>query len=252
MTFDPFDDTLVEMATLPPSLTAKFHYLCKARTANNSLQAKCSYLHEGKEHIGILFSPNGEDWFENLQEGALVKACRISPCEDEKYKGEYKGTALPLSQQSLDAFWTPVKTETVVIEMSRMPFVLREAATMIEMLLAIADQKPAAASVQTPQAAAPYRTCAQWETIVTEIIVQNKRFHSQPFSTIAINGHIDACFDDFWEGDLVKQAYGKIRWKTQVVSAISNLLKCDFLERAPGTQKHYQVTQHTLSHIFDS
>ena len=250
MTFDPFDDTLVQMVTLPPSLTAKFHYLCKTRTANNVLQAKCSYLHEGAEYIGILFAPDNEDWFENLQEGALIKACRVSPCEDERYQGEYKGTALPLNQQSLDAFWTPVKTETVVIEMSRMPFILREAATMIEMLLAIADQKPVAIPTAIQQTAAPFRSCAQWEKVVTEIIVQNKRFHTQPFSTIAINAHIDANFNDFWQGDLVKQGYGKIRWKAQVTSAISNLLKCNFLERV--SNKHYQITQDTFKHIFES
>jgi hypothetical protein len=118
--------TSEQMTLLPTELTAKFLYLCKNPTINGTQQAKCSFLHDGKEYMGILFAPDGEEWFEEVAKDTLIKACRISPCDNERYPGEYKGTALPLNQQPLEVVYTPVKTESVVIDMSLMPVYLRK------------------------------------------------------------------------------------------------------------------------------
>lgn len=242
--------TSEQMTLLPHELTARFRYLCNKKTVYGSLQAKCYYICDGQEYSGILFAPDDEEWFENVTEGTLIKACRVSPCEDEKYQGEYKGTALPLSQQSLEMLYTPVRTESIVIDMSLMPVYLREAAATIEALLAAANQKPAEQPAKPIDKSALFRSRAEWEVIVKDTITNNKRFYLQPFSTIAINSHIDACFDDFWQGDLVENSLGKIRWRTQVIAVIANLILSKFIERVPGMQKHYQVTEQTRQDIF--
>ena len=240
-----------QMALLPHNLTAKFRYLCASKTVHGSLQAKCYYICDEQEYSGILFAPDGEEWFAQLPEGAMIKACRVSPCEDEKYLGEYKGTALPLDQQSPDIVWNPVKTETILIDMTNTPALLREAACMIEMLLALTNQAPAAKPPALPEPATPFRSVAEWRSIVIDTIKENKRFHSQKFSTLNINSHIETCFNDFWKGDLLERPQGKVRWKTQVTAAVSSLLKCNFIERVPGMHKHYQVPQDTLDQLWD-
>ena len=243
--------TSEQLPLLPTELIAEFLYLCKNPTINGTQQAKCSFRHGSKEYMGILFAPDGEAWFEGLEKGTLIKACRISPCDNEKYPGEYKGTALPLERQSLDIMWNPVKTETILIDMTNTPALLREAAAMIEMLLALTNQAPAAKPVASIQPAAPFRSLAEWKSIVIDIIKENKRFHSQKFSTININSHIENCFNDFWEGDLLEGSQGRIKWKAQVSAAVSALRECNFIERVPGMQKHYQVPQHTLEQLWD-
>jgi hypothetical protein len=238
-----------QMTLLPTELTARFRYLCKSRTIHDSLQAKCSFLHDGKEYSGILFAPDGEEWFANLTEGALVKTCRVGPCEDERYKGEYKGTALPLEQQSLDMVWTPVKTEAVIIDMSNMPNVLREAASMIELLLALANKEPEQKLKEEAPRDLPFRSSVQWADEIVKIIGANRNFQSKPFSAISLNAYIESCFNDFWEGDLLKLNTG-IRWRRMITQALVRLMDCSFIERVPGTQKHYQVTEDTLAEIF--
>jgi len=242
--------TSEQMTLLPTELTAKFLYLCKNPTINGTQQAKCSFLHDGKEYMGILFAPDGEEWFEEVAKDTLIKACRISPCDNERYPGEYKGTALPLNQQPLEVVYTPVKTESVVIDMSLMPVYLREAAATIEALLAAANEKPAEQPAKPIDRSAPFRSKAEWEVIVKDAILENKRFYLQPFSTLAINSYIDACFDDFWQGDLWESSLGKIRWRTQVTAVIANLILSRFIERVPGMQKHYRVTEQTRQDIF--
>jgi hypothetical protein len=237
-----------QMTLLPTELTAKFRYLCKSRTIHDSLQAKCSFLHDGNEYSGILFAPDGEEWFANLTEGALVKACRVGPCEDERYKGEYKGTALPLEQQSLDMVWTPVKTEAVIIDMSNMPNVLREAASMIELLLALVNKEPEQKLKEEAPKDLPFRSSVQWANEIVKIIGANRNFQSKPFSAISLNAYIESCFNDFWEGDLLKLNTG-IRWRRMITPALARLMDCGFIERVSGTQKHYQVTQDTLEEI---
>jgi hypothetical protein len=71
--------TSEQMTLLPTELTAKFLYLCKNPTIHGTQQAKCSFLHDGKEYMGILFAPDGEEWFEEVAKDTLIKACRISP-----------------------------------------------------------------------------------------------------------------------------------------------------------------------------
>lgn len=234
---------------LPSDLIAKFRYLCQSRTVNGALQAKCFFLHEGKEYSGILFAPDGEEWFANLTEGALVKACRVGPCMDERYKGEHKGTAVPLEQQPLDMVWTPVKTEAVMVDMSDMPNVLREAASMIELLLTLVNKGPEQKLKEETPKDLPFRSSAQWADEIVKIIGANHNFQSKPFSAISLNAYIESCFNDFWEGDLLKLNTG-IRWRRMVTQALGRLMDCSFIERVPGTQKHYQVTENTLAEIF--
>jgi hypothetical protein len=236
-----------QMTLLPTELTAKFRYLCKSRTIHDSLQAKCSFLHNGNEYSGILFAPDGEEWFANLTEGSLVKAYRVGPCEDERYKGEYKGTALPLEQQSLDMVWEPVKTKTVLIDMSNMPDVLREAASMIELLLALVNKEPEQKPKEEASKDLPFRSSIQWADEIVKIIRSNQNFQTKPFSAISLNAYIESCFNDLWEGDLTKQYKGSPRWRRMITPALVRLMDCSFIERVPGTQKHYQVTKDTVA-----
>ena len=238
--------TSEQMALLPHELTARFRYLCNKRTVHGSLQAKCYYICDGQEYSGILFAPDDEEWFENVTEGTLIKACRVSPCEDEKYQGEYKGTALPLDQQSLEMLYTPVKTESVVIDMSLMPVYLREAAATIEALLAAANKAPAEQAQEQVKKRLPYRSVPQWADVIIKIIRVNKTFQAKPFSALSFNGYLDHYFNDFSEGDLEVIKNGP-RWRQQVSSALRKLVDIKFIEHAPGTQKHYQLTAETLA-----
>jgi hypothetical protein len=239
--------TSEQMTLLPHELTAKFRYLCNKRTVHGSLQAKCYYICDGQEYSGILFAPDDEEWFENVTEGALIKACRVSPCEDEKYQGEYKGTALPLDQQSLEMLYTPVKTESVVIDMSLMPVYLREAAATIEALLAASSKTPAEQPQSQARKKLPYRSINQWADEIVKIIGANNTFQVKPFSALSFNGYMDHYFNDFWEGDLEVIKSG-VRWKQQVSSALRKLAECSFIEHT--MQKHYQVTADTLAQLF--
>ena len=239
--------TSEQMTLLPHELTAKFRYLCNKRTVHGSLQAKCYYICDGQEYSGILFAPDDEEWFENVTEGALIKACRVSPCEDEKYQGEYKGTALPLDQQSLEVLYAPVKTESVVIDMSLMPVYLREAAATIEALLAASSKTPAPQPQEQLQRKLPYRSINQWADEIVKIIGANNTFQVKPFSALSFNGYMDHYFNDFWEGDLEVIKSG-VRWKQQVSSALRKLAECSFIEHT--MQKHYQVTADTLAQLF--
>jgi len=240
-----------QMTLLPHELTARFRYLCTKRTVNGSLQAKCYYIHDGKEYSGILFAPDDEEWFAHVPEGTLLKACRISPCEDERYQGEYKGSALPLDQQptAMDILWCPVKTESVVIEMSLIPVYLREAAATIEALLAAANKAPIEQTQEQTQKKLPYRSIDQWTDEIVKIIGANNTFQVKPFSALSFNGYMDHYFNDFWEGDVEVTKNGP-RWRKQVSSALRKLIDCSFIEHTPGMQKHYQVTADTLAQLF--
>jgi hypothetical protein len=241
--------TSEQLPLLPTELTAKFLYLCKNPTINGTQQAKCSFLHDGKEYKGILFAPDGEQWLEEVAQDTLIKACRISPCDNEKYPGEYKGTALPLNQQPLEMLYTPVKTESVVIDMSLMPVYLREAAAAIETLLAAPNKTPALQPQKQVQRKLPYRSINQWADEIVKIIGANNTFQVKPFSALSFNGYMDHYFNDFWEGDLEVIKNGP-RWRQQVSSALRRLVDCSFIEHTPGMQKHYQVTADTLAQLF--
>jgi hypothetical protein len=205
-------------------------------------------MHEGKEYSGILFSPDGEEWFDRLHEGALIKAARISPCQDERYLGEYKGTALPLAQQHLDAMSVEPVAKQSAIDMQDMPGILREAASMIEALLASADSQNTAEIDSKVESLPPaFRSWSQWASVISKVICENTRFQSEPFSALTLNAYLSSCFDDFWDGDLIKLKRGTPRWTAMVTRALSHLLETNFIERVPGTQKHYQTTKETLS-----
>jgi hypothetical protein len=129
-----------------------------------------------------------------------------------------------------------------------MPVYLREAAATIEALLAASNKTPTEQPQEQTKKKLPFISKALWERIVRDIILENKRFCLQPFSTLSINSYIDACFNDFWEGDLQLIA-GKVRWRAQITSAVSSLIACQIIERVPGMQKHYQVTEKTRQNI---
>ena len=61
---------------------------------------------------------------------------------------------------------------------------------------------------------------------------------------------MDHYFNDFWQGDLRENSLGKIRWRTQVTAVIANLILSRFIERVPGMQKHYRVTEQTRQDVF--
>ena len=241
--------TSEQLPLLPTELIAEFLYLCKNPTINGTQQAKCSFRHGSKEYMGILFAPDGEAWFEGLEKGTLIKACRISPCDNEKYPGEYKGTALPLERQLLDIVWNPVKTETILIDMTNTPALLREAACMIEMLLALTNQAPAAEPKKETQKKLPYRSVDQWTNEIIQIISANNTFQVKPFSALSFNGYLEHQFNDFWEGDLEMVKSGA-RWRTQTSSALRKLVESNFIE-CTAMRKHYRVTQHTLDQLND-
>jgi hypothetical protein len=244
MTFD-------QMPTLPVDLNARFRYLCQSRTVHGSLQAKCYFLHEGIEYSGILFSPDGEEWFDKLEDGMIINATRIAPCQDERYAGEYKGTALSFDQQKLPFTLDQTEKSQCSIDLIDMPALLREAANKIEMLLDISKNQQAKESPAIQQKTDPeFRGFMQWADVITDIIARNSRFQTEPFSVLTLNAYIFACFNDFWEGDLVKMHNNVPRWQRMISRAIAHLLDVDFIERVPGTQKHYQVTQDTLAQIF--
>jgi hypothetical protein len=236
---------------LPSDLDARFRYLCQSRTVNGSLQAKCYFLHEGKEYSGILFSPDGEEWFEHLEEGTLVKATRVGPCQDERYMGEYKGTALPIAQQHLEAVAAKPVINQIIIDIADMPNVLREAAGMIEVLLAAINKQHIDQVEDKTETLPPaFRSWSEWANVVRQVIRENVRFQSEPFSALTLNAYISSCFNDFLIGDLVKLKRGTPRWTAMVTRALSHLLETNFIERVPGTQKHYQVTEETLAELF--
>jgi hypothetical protein len=237
-----------EIEALPQELNAKFRYLCQSRTVHGSLQAKCYFLHDDKEYSGILFSPDNEEWFSELEPGTILKAERISPCLDERYAGEYKGTALPLANQYFQKITQP---ETISTEIDDALLMLREALNIFEFYKEKNKGTASKAKRIKPEKNMPrFRSSVDWSDIISSIIGSNTRFQVSPFSAISINAYIESSFDDFWEGDLTKMHRDQPRWRRMVSAAISQLLHCGFIERVPGTQKHYQVTKNTLEQLF--
>ena len=125
---------------------------------------------------------------------------------------------------------------------------LREAAAYIEALLAAANKTPAEQPQKQVQKKLPYRSPNQWTDKIIEIIRSNENFRTKQFSAIGLNAYMENCFDDFWEGDLVMLENG-LRWRRGVCVALSKLLTRNFIERVPGTQKHYQITEQTINQI---
>jgi hypothetical protein len=205
-------------------------------------------LHGNKEYSGILFSPDNEEWFSELEPGTILKAERISPCLDERYAGEYKGTALPLANQSFQKTIQPVTSST---EIENALSMLRQALSILELYKEKSTENACEIQKAELEKSAPkFRGSVEWSDIIRGIIGSNTRFQVSPFSTISINAYIESSFDDFWEGDLLKMYKDQPRWRRMVSAAISHLLDFGFIERVPGTQKHYQVTKHTLSQLF--
>ena len=79
--------------------------------------------------------------------------------------------------------------------------------------------------------------------------MKSDSLRTKPFSGISLNAYIDASYTDWEEGDL-EMLTNALRWKTMVGVALANLLQCNFVEREPGTKKHYRVTQDALDSYF--
>ena len=276
--------TFSQMTELPSNLDARILYLCQTLTKTGHHQAKCVYLHEEQELKGIIFSPDNEDWFQNLQPGSIVKAERISLSSHPDYIGEYKGGAVPLTKQDSNLLlfepnstqydkWEPWVGESKSIPIHHLPNILKEAANNIESLVLanykmqkiveeltdalalktqasqIKQEEPKIKTVEV-KVAAPFRNKQHWTDIIVEIITSNEKFLHNPFSGLTLNGYLDACFNDFWDGDLEKMSAGNKtrhpRWRPMVSGALSELLKCGFIERMPGYRKHYRITKETF------
>jgi hypothetical protein len=48
----------------------------------------------------------------------------------------------------------------------------------------------------------------------------------------------------------LKDRKAESRWKAQVSAAVISKRECNFIERVPGMQKHYRVTEQTRQDIF--
>jgi len=268
--------TFSQITELPSNLDARILYLCQTPAKTGHHQAKCVYLHEKQELKGIIFSPDNEDWFQNLQPDSIVKAEKISPCTHPNYQGEYKGAAIPLAKQDSNLLlfepnslpcdkWYPWVNEHAQRSINQLPDVLREAANNIEALITAnwkmqndvlflkrqIKQKEPEIKPNEVKVAAPFRSKQQWTDIVVRIITTNEKFLLNPFSGLALNAYIDACFNDFWDGDLEKMSKGENqlaapRWRPMVTAALAELIKCSFIERMPGTKKHYRITKETF------
>lgn len=256
-----------QQLVLPTELDARIRYICSSRTVNGSLQAKCAYLLDGNEYNGIIFAPDGEEWFNSLTEGQIVKAKNIGPCNDPAYAGEYKGAALPFFQQHLQpdgledalrnlaAMGSCVPSDPAILAIM-LPNLLRRAADTIDELLLKDSQALLQQEEQLNKQAKvneedlKFRSKNDWADIIASSLRANQRFHFEPFSAITMFAYIEANFDNFLQGDLIRKSKNLPRWRTIASSALQSLIDCDFIERVPGTAKHYQLTTHTRSELF--
>ena len=275
-----------DMPELPFSCNARILNLCQTLTKTGHHQAKCVYLHEGQEFKGIIFAPDNEDWFQNLQPDSIVKAEKVSLSSHPEYIGEYKGGAMPLARQdsSLLLFESNslldlLGDEHKPIPIHHLPHMLKEAANDIESLILenykmkkiveelsnalafktqvseIKQKEPEIQPVKV-KVAVPFRSKQQWADIVIQIIKTNEKFLLNPFSGLALNGYIENCFNDFWDGDLEKMSQGenrlKHRWRSMVTCALAELIEWGFIERMPGTKKHYRITKEAFTELSKS
>lgn len=233
---------------LPETLDARINFLLPSRTRNGNLQAKCSYVYNGMTYEGIIFSPDKQEWFTKLRPGQIVKAHRVGPCADPAYEGQYKGTALPIDQQVPGLLQDEVR-QTVPDDVAKMPELLRDAANVIESLL-FQISHVQKAQQQTVVEEPPFRGAQEWAQIISRIIAQNPKFYEDAFSAVTMNAYLEACFDDFWEGDLTKMRMKLPRWRRMVSRALQILCDCDFIEKVPGMVMYYRITKQTLKELF--
>ena len=242
---------------LPANLEAKILYHLPSLTKNGQQQAKCVYLHEGIEYQGIIFSEGNETWFKNIEPGTVINAEGIRPSKYSQYAGQYLGRVSALNSQ-LNLQSRSVTEKIYNIQGSEEPYfsylvrLLREAADIIEdafpKVPKLDKVEKVVVKTETP-IKLKYKRSDEWETIIKKIIMKSDSLRTKPFSGISLNAYIDASYTDWEEGDL-EMLTNALRWKTMVGVALANLLQCNFVEREPGTKKHYRVTQDALDSYF--
>ena len=242
-------------AQLPTELPAKIHYVCKSKTKAGNYQAKCSYLYNNREYPGIIFGPDNEDWFEDLEPGTVIQARSVKQGKHPDYPGDFKGDALRLAQQQelSPALSNPLAT---------LPEMLRQAANLIEELSSLVQQKNQSKEINhseqiiqvkptTPKL--KHRSHYEWIDIIEQILLTVPVFQ-KAFSSLMLNAYIESTFDDFWPGDVVelkgnKGGPSRARWKQIVSRAIPVLLHSEIIQRIQGTTYHYELTESTRSKI---
>ena len=236
----------------PANLDAKILYHLSSLTKTGHMQAKCLYLHEKKEYIGIIFSQDNEHWLKDVPPGTLIKAERIRPCTYPDYAGQYMGSTLCFNSQPNDIISSILEPQSNEFCTSSLVELLRSAADQLERLqpkaIEINEIKEIPAKIKSP-IKLKYKRSGDWKVILKNMIETSDKLNSQEFSGISLNAYIDMWYKDWEEGDLEMLSSGP-RWKIMVHSALMNLLNCNFIERVPGTKKHYQLAKETLADFF--
>ena len=234
--------------SFPANLDAKILFHLSSLTKTGHMQAKCLYLHENKEYIGIIFSQDNEHWLKDVPPGTLIKAERIRPCTYPDYAGQYMGSTLCFNSQPsgiIPSILEPQNSEFSTLSLIQL---LRSAADQLETLQPKAIETNNIREIPAkikPPVKLPYKRSDQWETIIKKIVIEINNFKTKPFSGISLNAYIDASFANWEEGDLEMLTSGP-RWKIMVHGAVMNLLEDNFIEKVPGYKKHYRVTKKTL------
>jgi hypothetical protein len=242
---------------LPANLEARILYHISPLTKNGQQQAKCVYLYEGIEYQGIIFSEGNEIWFKDIESGTVVKAEGIKPSKYPQYAGQYLGKISALNSQPNLLPRSAVNKEDIT-QGSEEPYfsylvrLLRESADILEEAFSRVPKQniveEVAVETQVP-VKLKYKGSGEWAAIIRFIILKTDRFNKLPFSVLTLNAHIDSSYKDWDEGDLENLICGA-RWRTMVSKAITILLECNFIERMPGTKKHYRLTKETLAAYF--
>lgn len=242
---------------LPANLEAKILYHISTLTKNGQQQAKCVYLYEGIEYQGIIFSEGNETWFKDIKSGTVVKAEGIKPSKYSQYAGQYLGRISALNSQPNLQPRSVFDKENITqgseeSYYSYLVRLLREAADVVEDAFSIVPKQniveEVAAKTQVP-VKLKYKGFDEWAVIIKSMIIDVDRFNTLPFSVLTLNAHIDSSYKDWDEGDLENLVSG-VRWRAMVSKAIPILLECNFIERMPGTKKHYRLTKEALADYF--
>lgn len=251
MTYEESPDS-EDKVLFPPIIDARIKYQLSSLSTTGHMQAKCVYLHEDKEYIGIIFSQDNEHWLKDVPPGTLIKAERIRPCTYPNYAGQYMGSTLCFNSQPNGIIPIILKPQNSEFSTLSLIQLLRSAADQLETLQpkVIETNNIQEISVKIkPPVKLPYKGFDEWETIIKKILMEVNNFKTKPFSGISLNAYIDATYTDWEEGDLEMLSSGP-RWKIMVHSAVMNLLEDNFIEKVPSYKKHYRVTQEALDSYF--
>ena len=236
----------------PAIVDAEILYHLASLTKTGHMQAKCAYLHEGKRYEGIIFSQDNEYWLKDVPVGSTIKAERIRPCTYPEHFGQYMGSTLCFNSQPNGIIPNILEPQNNEFYTSSLIQLLRSAADQLERLqpkiLETNQIKKEPTKIQAP-VKLQYKRSDEWATIIKKIVTEIDRFTTKPFSGISLNAYIDASYTDWEEGDLEMLSSGP-RWKIMVHSALMNLLEYNFIEKVPGTKKHYRLIQDSLADFF--